>query len=193
MLINENGLARAVKYAYKHGGYSVVCDDSKMAIYTGEWLVIRDRDKMPRKVLGAIAEHAGLIPDDTPMKIQSKGEPQTILADVAEGEVENWTAGPRGENVTYVPVIMQGYQVYQAQGGAGACFGIDLAHLEILERAPAIDNPGAVLGGARLVWRLEDEAVAILAVRKATADWVEEWERAVWAALEGVDLHRARA
>ena len=191
MLINENGLARAVKYAYKHGGYSVVCDDSRMAIYTGEWLVIRDRDKMPRKVLGAIAEHAGLIPDDTPVKIDKDGEPQMILEDVATDEMDHWTTGNKEKAVTYAPVIMQGYQVYQVPEG-GVCYGVEMEHLGIVEREAAMDFPADVIDGDRLLWKIDDEAVAIDAVRKATAGWAEEWERAVWTALEGVDLHRAR-
>ena len=192
MLINENGLARAVKSAYKDGGYSVMCDGDRMAIYTKHWLAIREREKMPRKVLGAIAEHAGIIQDDTPMLIHKGGEPKIIMADVAQGEVNAWTAGNRVATASYVPVILQGYQVYQAQGGTGPCYGIELPHLEILERLPALDTPANILDGDRLAWHFDDEVLVLSSVRKAAASWAEEWERAVWTALEGVNLHRAR-
>ena len=33
----------------------------------------------------------------------------------------------------------------------------------------------------------------INAVRKACSGWAKEWERAVWNALEGVDLHKEEA
>lgn len=37
------------------------------------------------------------------------------------------------------------------------------------------------------------DAVVINAVRKACSGWAKEWERAVWNALEGVDLHKEEA
>lgn len=35
--------------------------------------------------------------------------------------------------------------------------------------------------------------VALDTVRKARSSWAKEWERAVWNALEGVDLHKEEA
>lgn len=39
MLINESGLVRAVKSAYKSGGYTVSNNGDTMAIYTENWFV----------------------------------------------------------------------------------------------------------------------------------------------------------
>ena len=51
----------------------------------------------------------------------------------------------------------------------------------------------AVIDGDRLLWRGDTEVVAMDAVRKARSNWAKEWERAVWNALEGVDLHKEEA
>ena len=75
-----------------------------------------------------------------------------------------------------VPVIMQGFQIYQPPGG-GACWGVPLYLVDMIERGPA-EHIGADV---------------IDTVRKARSSWAKEWERAVWNALEGVDLHKEEA
>lgn len=101
MLINEGGLIRAIKRAYKAGGYTVLNTGNDVAIYTDHWFVMANRALLPRKVLATIKD--------------------------------------------------------------------------------------------RLLWEADGEAVVITAVRKACSGWAKEWERAVWNALEGVDLHKEEA
>ena len=62
MLINEAGVVRAIKRAYKGGGYTVNVRGGVMSIYTESWYIQARREIMPRKVLAAIVEHAGMIP-----------------------------------------------------------------------------------------------------------------------------------
>jgi len=50
-----------------------------------------------------------------------------------------------------------------------------------------------VVDGDRLLWCGDNEVVALDTVRKARSSWAKEWERAVWNALEGVDLHKEEA
>lgn len=58
----------------------------------------------------------------------------------------------------------------------------------------AAEHIGAdVIDKDRLLWEADGEAVVINAVRKACSGWAKEWERAVWNALEGVDLHKEEA
>ena len=61
MLINEAGVVRAIKRAYKGGGYTVNSQGGVMAIYTQSWYIQARREVMPRKVLATIVEHAGMI------------------------------------------------------------------------------------------------------------------------------------
>ena len=55
MLINESGLVRCIKRAYRSAGYAVVTQDDSMAIYTEQWYVQCKRAALPWKCPG----HAG--------------------------------------------------------------------------------------------------------------------------------------
>ena len=56
MLINEGGLIRAIKRAYKAGGYTVLNTGNDVAIYTDHWFAMANRALLPRKVLATIVE-----------------------------------------------------------------------------------------------------------------------------------------
>ena len=190
MLINESGLVRAVKSAYRNGGYTVSNSGDTMAIYTENWFVKCKRAMLPRKVLATIVEHMGMIPDDgTPVSIDKADEPQIVMAEVASEDVAHWCVGERQDDATMVPVTMQGYQIFQTEGG-GACWGVPFLCLGMIERDVAEHSAAVVVDGHRLAWSGDGEAVTVGAVRKATSSWAKEWERAVWAALESVDLHK---
>ena len=118
MLINEGGLIRAIKRAYKAGGYTVLNTGNDVAIYTDHWFAMANRALLPRKVLATIVEHMGMIPErDMPTSIIKDTEPQLVLRETAADDMDHWRGGNRGEEVTMVPVIMQGYQIYQPPGG----------------------------------------------------------------------------
>jgi hypothetical protein len=141
MLINEGGLIRAIKRAYKAGGYTVLNTGNDVAIYTDHWFAMANRALLPRKVLATIVEHMGMIPErDMPTSIIKDTEPQLVLRETAAEHI-----------------------------------GAD------------------VIDKDRLLWEADGEAVVINAVRKACSGWAKEWERAVWNALEGVDLHKEEA
>lgn len=191
MLINEAGLVRAIKRAYKGGGYTVNVRDGIMSIYTESWYVHARREIMPRKVLAAIVEHAGMIPcENEPARITKDLDPQLVIPETAAGEMENWRVGERGADVDMVPVIMQGFQIFQTAEGAGACWGVPLHRLGIIERDEAEHKEAIVVNNGRLLWDGDREAVVVEAVRKAKSGWDRAWEQAVWKALEGVDLHK---
>ena len=65
--------------------------------------------------------------------------------------MDHWRGGDRGEEVTMVPVIMQGFQIYQPPGG-GACWGVPLYLVDMIERDPAehigvADRVGSIEAG----------------------------------------------
>ena len=193
MLINEAGLVRAIKRAYKHGGYVVANLGDAVAIYTENWYIQANRALFSRKALATIVEHMGMIPEkNVPTSILKDEDPQLVLKEVAADDMSHWRGGERGEEVTLVPVIMQGYQIFQPEGG-GACYGVSLSDLEIMEREIAEHGQATVVDGDRLLWCGDNEVVALDTVRKARSSWAKEWERAVWNALEGVDLHKEEA
>lgn len=190
MLINEAGLVRAVKRAYKNDGYVVVNCENSISIYTENWYIKADRALLPRKVLATIVEHTGVIPEENvPTSIIKDEDPQLVMQEVATDDMAHWRTGQRGEEATMVPVIMQGYQIFQPPGG-GACWGVPLSYLDMIERDPAEHIGADVMDNDRLLWEAPGEAVVIDAVRKAQSSWAKDWERAVWSALEGVDLHK---
>ena len=112
------------------------------------------------------------------------------MAEAAQDDMTHWCTGQTGDQVTMVPVIMQGYQIFQTTEGRGACWGVPVMHLDLLERVDAEHMTADVIDNDRLLWRGEGEAIVIDAVREATSGWARAWERVVWEALEGVDLHR---
>ena len=179
MLINESGLVRCIKRAYTSAGDAVAAEGDCMTIYTEQWYIQCKRAAIPRKVLATIVEHMGMIPDTEPVSIVKDGEPQLIMPEVAADEIEHWRTG-------------EGYQIFQPDGG-GACYGVSLLDLVVMEREMVEHGAAAVIDGDRLLWRGDTEVVAMDAVRKARSSWAKEWERAVWNALEGVDLHKEEA
>ena len=191
MIISESGLNRAIKDAKRYGGYTVMMEEDTVAIYAQEWFIKCPRQKFPRKALATIVEHIGTIPEDgVPMTVTKKGDPQLVMAEAAQDDMTHWCTGQSGDQVTMVPVIMQGYQIFQTQEGRGACWGVPVMHLDLLERVDAEHMTADVIDNDRLLWRGEGEAIVIDAVREATSGWARAWERVVWEALEGVDLHR---
>lgn len=189
MLINEAGLVRILKSAYKHGGYVVNVQGDSMIIYSEMWFVKCRRAMLPRKALAAIVEHMGMIPEDAPYAIKKDLDPQLVMEDVAAEDMNHWRNGQRGEDVTMVPVIMQGYQIFQTPGG-GECWGVPAFNLSVMERDAVEHYEATVVDGDRIAWEGDGEAVILSAVRKAVSGWAKAWERAVWEALESVDLHR---
>ena len=161
MLINEGGLIRAIKRAYKAGGYTVLNTGNDVAIYTDHWFAMANRALLPRKVLATIVEHMGMIPErDMPTSIIKDTEPQLVLRETAADDMDHWRGGDRGEEVTMVPVIMQGFQIYQPPGG-GACWGVPLYLVDMIERDPAEHIGADVIDKDRLLWEADGEAVVI--------------------------------
>ena len=54
MIIEEKGLVKAIKIAYRHGGYTVLNQDGEVTIYTEGWFVRCLWPKLPRKALATI-------------------------------------------------------------------------------------------------------------------------------------------
>lgn len=166
MIIEEKGLVKAIKAAYRHSGYTVLNQGGEVTIYTEGWFVRCLWTKLPRKALAIIVEHMGMIPDD---------------------DVAGWMGGEAAGMASYVPVTFRGYQLFQEVNGRQA-YGVDPTALAIVERATAEMGTAAISGGRALAWSHDGETVMLGAIRKTT--WAWDWERTVWEALESVDLHK---
>ena len=143
MLTNESGLVRCIKRAYKSAGYAVAAEGDCMTIYTEQWYIQCKRAAIPRKVLATIVEHMGMIPDTEPVSIVKDGEPQLIMPDVAADEIAHWRTGERTDAVTMATVIMQGYQIFQPDGGGSMLHHFPL-HDPQVKQAHPVAGPAAV-------------------------------------------------
>lgn len=90
MIVNESGLLSAMKDSYKIGGYHVAVGEvfgKKCYLITSgsySWAAVIRHAKMPRKILGLLAEHIGRLPaDDEAFLCKQKTEPQSEMLDVA--------------------------------------------------------------------------------------------------------------
>ena len=112
MIINESGLIAAMKRAYKADGYTVLNSGGAMAIYTENWFVLTTRALLPRKGAGNHRGAHGHDPGGRYAHVDRRKdeEPQMVLRETAADDMEHWRGGDRGEEVTVVPVIMQGFR-----------------------------------------------------------------------------------
>ena len=121
MIIKEKGLFRAMKEAYRGGGYKVlVCpvdDERWIFIYNGFWVAAMEMRNVPRKILGLIAEHIGTIPTMEDAYKVRKDDVQKELFEMAEKPIRHILA--RRMEINRLPVVkrtkllLDGIEVWQ--------------------------------------------------------------------------------
>lgn len=149
MIIEEKGLVKAIKAAYRHSGYTVLNQGGEVTIYTEGWFVRCLWTKLPRKALAIIVEHMGMIPDDgEAMAIEKDDQPQAVMAGIVSDDVAGWMGGEAASMASYVPVTFRGYQLFQEVNGRQA-YGVDPTALAIVERVTAEMGTAAISGGRR--------------------------------------------
>ena len=128
MIIEEKGLVKAIKIAYRHGGYTVLNQGGEVTIYTEGWFVRCLWTKLPRKALAIIVEHMGMIPDDgEAMAIEKDDQPQAVMAGIVSDDVAGWMGGEAASMASYAPVTFRrkwGRPLFlEAARGPGATTG----------------------------------------------------------------------
>ena len=192
MIVNEKGLVKALKSAYKRQGYTILQNDAQITIYTDRWYTRIDRDKFPVKALATIVEHMGTLPTSTDaLLISANAAMQIVMPEIVGKDIAALVTGDRVKTVTLVPVFVRGYQLYQEEGG-GSCYGVDAADLCIVERSVAAQKSADVIAEDRLEWSHDGEIVIISATRPTAHYWSDDHERDVWAAMESADLHEPK-
>ena len=79
-MIDEGGMLRVMKDAYKATGYIVINDAGTVTIRTGVWMTQMPFRVLPRKVLALLVEHIGTIPEDNEaFKCSKDGGAQTLV------------------------------------------------------------------------------------------------------------------
>lgn len=118
MVVNDKGLMKAMKEAYKSTGYCVAAESNadmeNIILCTNTWAVIVEKKNMPRKVLGLIAEHVGEIPTKGEAYQVKKKEPQTEIYDVATQTIRSIHAGDKPLRIVKRTQLAMGcYQLWQ--------------------------------------------------------------------------------
>lgn len=178
MVIDENGLVALLKKRHKYG-YDVVMSAGSIVLKTEDWMVETKFGLLPRKVLGLLAEHMGLLPAaGEALHVVRDEENQGIVPAVALGEIAEWKRTDHGTEAWAAPLTFKGQQIYQARDlrMVGVSMGL-LRMVDEFERAKAF-----ALDGNRIMWSSEGQTVIVSAYhpyKGKEADW--------WTRLEDVD------
>lgn len=190
MIINESGLVKALKRAYKREGYTLINSGEQITLYTETWYVRADWDKFPVKALATIVEHMGALPTSADaLNIRDKEEPQVVMPEMVGSEISGWFTAGAETCATMVPMTFMGQQVYQTKDD-GACYAVDALDLDMVERDVAALKEATVREEKTMLWNHEGELVMLHAARPTEVYWAKPWVKEIWAALESVDLHR---
>lgn len=126
MVINEQGLLRAMKEAYKGAGYEIACKETvngpEIYMKTGIWWVMCEMKNLPRKVLGLLAEHMGDLPKPGQALQVKKKECQTMIYEDAIKSFYGVTPDDciNPANVTKSDLTYKGYSIWMQQRGKKA-------------------------------------------------------------------------
>lgn len=119
MVVSEKGLFRAIKDAYKAGGYTVAVDDSggveDLIIHTSAWTVIIQKDEVPGKILGIITEHLRKLPKPGEAFSVKKKETQTAIFGLVMDEILDFhTEEKKHQGIQRTTMTMKGFPLWQA-------------------------------------------------------------------------------
>lgn len=100
MVVNEKALIREMKNAWKVDGYEIALRAEggieEMVLNTSTWTVVIRKDKLPRKVIGLIAEHLGEIPGPGDAWLVKKKETQTEIYQQVIGVLDDYHTMEKG-------------------------------------------------------------------------------------------------
>ena len=116
MTMNDKGLIRAMKEAYKGSGYEVAVTDGSVLIQTGSWGVDIQADAVSNGVKSLIVLHNGSLPRPGSAVRVRKGECDEAIPEVISCAMEelakNYTA-EGGHQIRPTRVAMDGCQLWQ--------------------------------------------------------------------------------
>lgn len=153
MVVNEKGLMRAMKEAYKGQGYKVATQESggieEIVIAASDWVTVITRENVPRKVLGLIAEHVGEIPEPGQAYQVSKKETQTEIFHLAMQLLEGMKHGEQeARQAKPTPLILNGYTLRQRQ-----------KDMKVVRVDPDLED--ILLPRGRVVWMLGEDQLMV--------------------------------
>lgn len=123
MIIEDKALMKLMKEAKKSFGYHVAvrrgAGNTKniiIAADTGRWAVVMEQKNAPRKVLGLIAEHMGMLPDPGESYLVRKKDAQSEMSEIVTGMLSDITDTDKPQLlIAGTPLYYGGYQLWQRQ------------------------------------------------------------------------------
>lgn len=117
-MINEKGLLRAMKNAYRGGGYEVAGygEENTLFINGYSWCVAVPQKQCPRKVLALLVEHVGLIPEGESFRVQKGEGAQDVLLSVALGpknRLGKLLSEEEPEEIRKTAMTWKGWRIWQ--------------------------------------------------------------------------------
>lgn len=185
MLLNEAGLAKVLRVAWK-SGYSAVYTGGQVMLMTTEWYVRAPMDKLPGKALGALAEHGQGLPAEAALLLQEGNAPQYVDMNAALGTVAGWECSEAdGIPMAAVDLTLGAFRLFQDRDCSslhgGLVYGIDATTLGMVAGGADNTATGDLLASLSTIrWRdAEDDAVVYMAVKRSSEAWWQILETAV--------------
>ena len=89
MTIYDKGLIRAMKAAYRDGGYDLAVTENGLLIQTGDWGVLIRKDMVPSSIKSLIVLHSGDIPKMNSAIHVHKAECNDMILETAMGTMDD--------------------------------------------------------------------------------------------------------
>ncbi len=176
MLLTEQGLARELKNAWKHGGYRIMQQDHALYILAPTWAAIIDADEVPRKIIGILAEHMGELPCEQGMHIKKKWDNQYIVPGEMELEFARLEDKPSAEAVAISLTWKTGWRLYQKPDHS--IHGVDAGLLELLNHG-GLKPPMITVDGHMACWQDDTTTVYICCMSRRDnvhLDYLEQFD-----------------
>ena len=113
MTIYDKGLIRAMKQAYRDGGYDVAVTDNGVLIQSDGWGVEIAFDAVPNSVKSLIVLHNGSLPVMNKAVHVSKGECSEAILEVVTGTMDDLAKMQAGRRIKPTRLTMDGCNVWQ--------------------------------------------------------------------------------
>lgn len=114
-MINEKHLIAKLKSVYKNGGYRIMESNEQTTITAGGFAVIYRTDRLPRAILGLIAEHTGAIPSDIVFECSPQNGTQIVMREVIEETLSLFICHGECETIYPTPLYWESRRLFQKE------------------------------------------------------------------------------
>lgn len=112
-MISEKCLLTHLKKAYKNGGYRIMESNGTTAITAGTFAAIYKSDKLPRTILGLVAEHTGTIPTEIAFECSPNNGTQIVMREAIEKSLCLFICHGECETIYPTPLYWESRRLFQ--------------------------------------------------------------------------------